>query len=136
MDIHQQILSSLRSGRSEEEDTIKLLKDHESLDINHRGIFGMTFLMAAALHGYMGVVLFLLERGAVIDTQSPDGLTAIVWATKFCHVEVMKLLIEQGADVTIPTNSGETFLNNFLDEEIKKDFEKIVEQRNNRYIKG
>ncbi len=47
----------------------------------------------------------LLKYGAIIDTQTRDGSTALFYATKNNYIDTVKLLVENGADVNIKTNS-------------------------------
>ena len=76
---------------------------------------GFTALMFAVHGGYKSreIAVALVCAGADIDTQSiPCGHTALMLTTAEdnCNVEVLKCLLERGADVHIKNNRGETAL--------------------------
>jgi ankyrin repeat protein len=43
------------------------------------------------------VVRLLVDRGAAVDAQAPDGWTALLWASSSGHLEIVKYLVEHGA---------------------------------------
>ncbi|MBS0288788.1 MAG: ankyrin repeat domain-containing protein [Proteobacteria bacterium] len=69
-------------------------------DINLRTNKGETMLMLAAMSGYKDVVLNLLENGADINAKG-DFATALFIAILHKKNEVVKILIEKGADINI-----------------------------------
>ncbi|KXS09094.1 ankyrin, partial [Gonapodya prolifera JEL478] len=55
-------------------------------------------LAAAAEKGYDETVSALLARGAKADSFSPIGESALVLACKNGHLEIVKMLLNHGAD--------------------------------------
>jgi ankyrin repeat protein len=103
-------------------------------DVNAReGWYGQTALMWAAAEGHADVVRLLLEAGAKVDERSreidrpesydewqqgsvvyPDiprgGLTALQFAAREGHLEVVQALIDGGADLDAVDAEGKTAL--------------------------
>jgi uncharacterized protein len=69
---------------------------------------GSTPLLLAAAEGHVGVVRWLLDRGAAIDQRDAYGHTALCAASFYGPPPVVRLLVERGADPTIPTQRGWT----------------------------
>ncbi len=61
---------------------------------------GDTPLIKAARHGYPQLVEPLLDAGAAIDARNTMTSTALVVAASYGHLDVVRLLIKRGADVT------------------------------------
>ncbi|CAG5887278.1 unnamed protein product [Menidia menidia] len=63
---------------------------------------GYTGLHHAAKLGNLEIVNMLLETGQVdVNAQDSGGWTPIIWAAEHKHVEVIKSLLNRGADVSI-----------------------------------
>uniref|UniRef100_A0A8D0D4C1 Euchromatic histone-lysine N-methyltransferase 2 n=1 Tax=Sander lucioperca TaxID=283035 RepID=A0A8D0D4C1_SANLU len=63
---------------------------------------GYTGLHHAAKLGNLEIVNMLLETGQVdVNAQDSGGWTPIIWSAEHKHVEVIKVLLNRGADVTI-----------------------------------
>ncbi|XP_054619390.1 histone-lysine N-methyltransferase EHMT2-like isoform X1 [Dunckerocampus dactyliophorus] len=63
---------------------------------------GYTGLHHAAKLGNLEIVSMLLETGQVdVNAQDNGGWTPIIWAAEHKHVEVIKVLLNRGADVAI-----------------------------------
>ncbi|KAM4630901.1 histone-lysine N-methyltransferase EHMT2 [Polymixia lowei] len=63
---------------------------------------GYTGLHHAAKLGNLDIVNLLLETGQVdINAQDSGGWTPIIWAAEHKHVDVIRALLNRGADVTI-----------------------------------
>jgi ankyrin repeat protein len=79
----------------------QLLVEHGA-DINPRDECGMSPLQTASVRKnslkHLDVVTFLLDNGAPIDYRS-EGLTALILASHFGCAEVVRILIQRGADV-------------------------------------
>ena len=60
-------------------------------------IQGDTALMMASLFGYTDIAKLLLEAGADVNVKNDFGWTAMWWAKKSGHKEVVKLLKRYGA---------------------------------------
>ena len=67
-------------------------------------------LLMATDKGRTDVVQLLLERGAQVDLQDNDGLTALIWANVRGHTEIVNVLLERGAQVDLQNNVGWTAL--------------------------
>ena len=71
-------------------------------DINKKNLSGMTALMMAALHNSNPEVINLLvEAGAKINAVNYAGNTALILAARYNTPEVVRALLENGADITI-----------------------------------
>ncbi|KAM6899978.1 histone-lysine N-methyltransferase EHMT2 [Xenentodon cancila] len=63
---------------------------------------GYTGLHHAAKLGNLEIVNMLLETGQVdVNAQDSGGWTPVIWAAEHKHVEVIKVLLNRGADVSI-----------------------------------
>jgi hypothetical protein len=72
--------------------------------------YGVSLLLSAAEKGYNEVCKVLIDKGANIDYQIPNGGTALIVATHFCYTEIVKLLLDHGANTDLQINTGETAL--------------------------
>jgi ankyrin repeat protein len=50
----------------------------------------------------------LLKRGAVVDAQSNEGMDSIYWAVQLDNTQVVRLLLEHGADLNVRDKLGGT----------------------------
>jgi len=94
----------------------------EGADVNAQDSSGCTALMWASREGYADIVKLLIEEGADVnvmtiievrstsyqsfsggmiyrDCEPTGGYTALICASEYGHTEIVKLLIEAGADV-------------------------------------
>ncbi|TKZ22677.1 ankyrin repeat domain-containing protein, partial [Brachyspira catarrhinii] len=75
--------------------------------------YGMTALMYASHIGNKEAVELLIKSGVEVDEVNDDGITALMYACENSNsVEVVKFLIDNGADVNLKSNYGETALKN------------------------
>lgn len=65
-------------------------------------------LMIAVHLNNPGMIKLLLSRGANINLQNPNGVTALMDAAESGNIEAVKLLLNHNADVTIKDNDGRT----------------------------
>jgi ankyrin len=65
-------------------------------------------LLAAAENGDRVAVSRLLDRGADVDTRGVDGTTALHWAARADHLDMVRLLLESGASATAADRYGVT----------------------------
>jgi ankyrin repeat protein len=79
------------------------------LDARDR-VFGMTPLMYAIGGSHVGVVRWLLDNAAAINKPDVVCCTALYYASYHGLLSVVKLLLERGADPTIASRGGSTFL--------------------------
>jgi ankyrin repeat protein len=63
--------------------------------------------MVAALNGHLAIVKLLFTRGAELN---PPGWTALIYAATNSQIDVMRYLIEAGADVNAESPNGTTAL--------------------------
>lgn len=69
---------------------------------------GLTPLLFAAREGCIACIGALLEAGADIDLDDPDGSTALIMALLNRHWDTAKFLVEAGADVNLWDIYGQT----------------------------
>ncbi|CAK4682844.1 unnamed protein product [Aphanomyces euteiches] len=67
---------------------------------------GMTPLLECARLGYVGLVDFLLHRGAHVNDVSHDKETALHFAAASGNLELIKRLLQSGAPTTLPNRDG------------------------------
>jgi len=84
------------------------LQSEEPSDVNVRGASDRTPLHRAVGNGHAGVVLYLIKRGAKVDSTDSGGLTPLHWAALFGLPDMAQILIENKADINARTNVGET----------------------------
>ena len=56
-------------------------------------------MMGAILNRNLQIVELLLDRGAQINEQDNNGMTALGWSAFWGSSEVARLLIDKGADI-------------------------------------
>ena len=66
----------------------------------------MTPLMYTAREGALDAARALVEAGANLNIQDPDGTTAIVFAIINGHYDVAAMLVEKGADPNVADSTG------------------------------
>lgn len=95
-------------------DTVKLLLLNGA-DPNFRAKNGKTPLMKAAILGLqdarpmqqkLQIMMHLLDSGAEIDAQTPEGKTALMYAVGNSRLEVVELLISSGASLLVKDHQG------------------------------
>ena len=64
----------------------------------------------ASWKGQTETVALLLEKGADVNAMDNDGITALMWTTKYGRTEIVKILLERGADVLAVDQYGDTAL--------------------------
>jgi uncharacterized protein len=88
---------------------VERLVGHDPGLLNARHSFGdMTPLMYASSNGHVGVVRWLLDRGAAMNERNPYEGTALWYACREGRAPVVRLLLQRGADPTIATQRGST----------------------------
>ena len=81
----------------------------------HISPLGNTPLHYAAMSGNMGNLKMLLESGLDINLRNTAGHTALLWALAKRQFEIVRYLLENGADPTRHEDDGETFTHLALD---------------------
>ena len=74
-----------------------------------RDLHGWTPLITASCHGRLEVVVCLLRHGgSSLDAVNNEGSTALSWASYQGRSGLVRLLLQAGADFTIPNSQGHT----------------------------
>ena len=98
------IFAAAMLGRKD--DVLGFLADDPDL-VRQRGVHGMPMLFFPAASGRRDVAALLVERGAEIN-DGAGGNTALHAAAYFGRVEMVKWLLERGADTTATDYEGKT----------------------------
>ena len=69
-----------------------------------------TLLMAAAVGGQDAIVRMLLQRGASVNLQNLNGLTALMHAAANDHTTTVQVLLDAKADASLQNKGGDTAL--------------------------
>ncbi|MBR7792122.1 ankyrin repeat domain-containing protein [Undibacterium sp. FT147W] len=88
---------------------------------------GWTALHYAAANGSVEAIALLLEHHAYIDTESPNKTTPLMMATRFGKLDAARLLIVEGADLTLKNDLGMTALD-FAKESQHGDLTELLQQ--------
>jgi len=84
----------------------RLLDAHPD-DVNARGGYHVTPLLASLNRGHPDIALLLLERGADAETRGRQYQTALYVASSRGYVEVVRSLIDRGADLNVECGDGD-----------------------------
>ena len=94
-----------------EVDEVENMITEEKVDPNmkekERGTYA---IIEASAHGHLPVVQLLLEKGANINSQGLENVTALMKAVQNGHSDVVRFLVVKGADKTIQNTHGKTAL--------------------------
>jgi len=90
------------------------------VNVNTKGIGGMTPLHRAAREGHKEVVEFLIANNADINAKDKMGRVPLHRAAREGHQAVTEILITKGADVNVKSTSGSFKGETPLDEAIKR----------------
>lgn len=66
--------------------------------------------MIATYYGHSSLVKYLVENGAVVNSQDKRGWTSLMYAAYDNYTEIAKSLLEHNASVTIKNSEGKTAL--------------------------
>lgn len=88
------------------EKLVRLLLSHGAV-INVSDKYGMTPFMFACRKGFTAIVRLLINEVS-FDAVDNQGCTPIFHAIEHNHADIVKLLVEAGANVTIANNKGYT----------------------------
>lgn len=70
-------------------------------DINREGWAPLHYAASAGLEHSAAIASYLLEHSAYIDAASPNGSTPLMLAAQYSSEAMVKLLIQEGADVSL-----------------------------------
>eukprot|EP00061_Rhincodon_typus_P012588 g38422.t1 len=88
---------------------VKEILDEDEFQANVTNADGASPLMIAAMTGQLDLVQLLSERNSDIDKQDGvHGWTALMQATYHGSKDVVKYLLNQGADVNLRAKNGVT----------------------------
>jgi ankyrin repeat protein len=77
---------------------VSYLVNTRAVEINQPGWSALHY---AATNGHEAIIKYLLDKGAYVDPESPNGTTALMMAARGGHISVVKLLLDRGADLSI-----------------------------------
>jgi ankyrin repeat protein len=77
---------------------VRHLINQRSVEINHPGWSALHY---ASTNGHFEIAEFLLDKGAYVDPESPNGTTALMMAARGGHIKIVRLLLDRGADLSI-----------------------------------
>ena len=87
---------------------IPLLLAHPGIDVNVKNNGGQTPFYCAC-YGYTPCVREMLKDSRVkVNERNNDGITPLFWAVARRNVEMVRLLLEFGADPSLTTEKGES----------------------------
>jgi len=107
---------------------VKTLVQTKKAQVDH---IGWTPLHYTSSRGHLEVAQFLLANGAIVDSMSPGNTTPLMMAVQSGNEQLIKLLLDKGADLQIRNTNGLTAI------DIGVIYEKpwIVEGLNSRWLK-
>ncbi|KAL6820195.1 hypothetical protein J3E69DRAFT_341379 [Trichoderma sp. SZMC 28015] len=79
-----------------------------AIELNFVPILRDLWLIQAAKNGQKDITKMLLENGADVNIQDPDGQAPLWWAASEGQKEIALLLLENGADIEIMDSMGQT----------------------------
>ena len=77
-------------------------------DVNREGWAPLHYAASAGLEHSVEIAAYLLEESAYIDATSPNGSTPLMLAAQYSNEAMVKLLIAEGADVSLRNQQGLT----------------------------
>lgn len=77
-------------------------------DVNREGWAPLHYAASAGLEHSVEIAAYLLEESAYIDAASPNGSTPLMLAAQYSNEAMVKLLIAEGADVSLRNQQGLT----------------------------
>ncbi|HEY1078965.1 MAG TPA: ankyrin repeat domain-containing protein [Bdellovibrio sp.] len=82
----------------------------KNTDVDKKDESGSTLLMAAANNGHVNIINFLIKRKANLNLRNKEDGTALYYAIINEQPAASKLLIDNGADVTLINEAGDSAL--------------------------
>ena len=101
---------------------IEIIKEQlaAGVDVNTKGVGGMTPLHRAAREGHKEVVEFLIANSADINAKDKMGRVPLHRAAREGREAIVEMLITKGADINVKSTSGSFKGETPLDEAIKR----------------
>jgi ankyrin repeat protein len=94
------------SGQGNVTEVNAVLDNNPALLNKLGGGFGRTALHHAVEGGHLPVAELLLNRGCKIDKQNKYGMSALMWASVNPPIELARMLLLRGADLTLRGNDS------------------------------
>lgn len=114
--LDRQLINACRNGKYKEVEL--LLKqnvnvNYKANNVNYKGNDQWTALHFASRYGHTKIVKLLLANNASVNAQTILQDTALHWsshanADKIIILDIVKMLIDAGADITLMNSDGET----------------------------
>jgi ankyrin repeat protein len=82
---------------------VKTLVQAKKAQVDH---IGWTPLHYASSRGHLEIAQFLLANGAIVDSMSPGNTTPLMMAVQSGNEQLIKLLLDKGADLQIRNTNG------------------------------
>jgi len=102
------LLQAVREGNVER---VKELLSKEDTNVDMQDDEGATPLILAAIGGHFTITQLLIGLGANLNHQDKvTGWTALMQATFFSHIDIVELLLQSDADVSLTAQNGCTAL--------------------------
>jgi len=93
----------LAADRGEGQPVVAWLDEGGGVDAQCAESKCMTLLMAAAAQGWVAMVRMLLQRGASVNLQDPNGCNALIGAASTGQTLVVQALLDAKADASLET---------------------------------
>lgn len=109
-------------------DLVVYLVTQRAVEVNHPGWSALHY---SSTNGHLEIVRFLLDKGAYVDPESPNGTTALMMAARGGHIQIVKLLIDRGANISISNHLNLTA----IDFALANNQTEIADGLNSRWFK-
>jgi hypothetical protein len=97
------------------------------IDVNSRDVSGDSLLHIASIRGILEEAALLIENGADVNGTGEMSYTPLHYAVNYKHMDVIQLLLQNGADATIKNDFGKTACDT-QNVEIKKLLQKFCQK--------
>ena len=84
-----------------DENNVLYLMSQPEFNINIKGEYGHTALLAASKYGYANFAWLLINRNADIDITDDIGTTALIFASDNGYTDIVQMLLHAGAKVNL-----------------------------------
>ncbi len=82
--------------KSNNTEMVKYLIEQAKLDVNAINLENQTALHLVSYQGYMPVVEYLIENGALVDVRDKYNVTPLHIAAAYGHLSTLQLLLNKG----------------------------------------
>ncbi len=95
-------------------------------DIEARDLGGASLLIVTIMSDDLNMIKFFLEQGANIDCVDDHFWSPLMYAAENGVYEIIKELLDQGADRSLVDRNGKTFMDHFKDEDLKTQIDEYI----------